>query len=114
MWQLKHYDEANYNCMHFVADVHKELTGCDIFDAVHTLCRTQTERSIKRSQLARFQPQTTPTENSIVSMRHSTGLHHVGIYHQNHVMHLTHSGMQFVPLHIIREQYQTVRFYLYE
>lgn len=105
------YDDKAYNCLHYAVERYQQLTGVDVGLYVSELMTGKAERRINPAKLANFRQIDTPVSPCFVVMK--AGVVHGGIYHDGLIHHLTPSGEQAVPLHIIKLNYPKVQFYAF-
>lgn len=105
------YDRKSYNCGHFVADVWRDLTGQDIYEAVSGLAQPTGKGRAVLKQLRAFARLREPVSPCIVLLSPPRGLTHVGVYLRGRVLHITESGVGFDHIDVAAVGFNTVRFY---
>lgn len=101
------YDAKHYNCLHFVVDKYRELTGVDIGLFVADLAD---DRRIVPSKLKRLRRVAEPISPCVAVMR---GVEpHAGIYHNGQILHLNEQGVHCQPPHIAEIQHGAIHYYV--
>lgn len=102
----KTYDEKNYNCLHFAAEVWKELTNQDLFELIENIINGKINKETKYQ----FESLTKATSPCIVIMKRRGCNSHVGIFYDNRVIHLTELGVECYNLDIASRGFNKLRF----
>jgi hypothetical protein len=102
----KQYDEQNYNCLHFAADVWKDLTGTDIIDNINKILNSH----LTKNEMRLFKKLNCPQSPCIVLMQRRNCRPHVGIYIDNYVFHLTENGPHYLKLEIATRGFTKLRY----
>lgn len=101
------YDAKTYNCLHFVVDRYKALTGVDIGLFMDDLADN---REIVPSKLKRLRRVDAPSSPCIAVMR---GIEpHAGVYHNGQILHLNEQGVHCQPPHIAEIQHGAIHYYV--
>lgn len=106
------YDANKYHCVHFVVDAAKYLFDVDY--SSHFLGLTGTvDESLKASRRNFNQAKKLekPVNNCIVLMTNLMNRSHVGLFYDNHVLHLSEQGALFQTLRTLDRHYSRFRFY---
>lgn len=91
------YHQTEYNCLHFVAEVWKYITGQDFGE--------------KFRGRDRFKRVPHPISPCIVIMQQKVGVTHAGVYLNQKVIHIHPAGVEFLPLEIATRGCKKLRFY---
>lgn len=102
----RQYDEVNYNCMHFAAEIWKELTGKDFLNLINGIIN----KNLNKTNKYEFEHLTAPSSPCIVIMKRRGCTSHVGIYFDNRVIHLTELGVECYSLEIASRGFNKLRF----
>jgi len=107
----KKYNSKNYNCLHFVKDVYKELFEIDIENVFRGLfdgpgCRKPSVVGLE--QLSRLERPISPCIALFQANRRSP---HVGIWLGGRILHLSTNGAEWTPLESFMLDFNKVRFY---
>lgn len=100
------YDEKKYNCLHFAAEIWKELTGKDLIGLMDEI----TTRKLHKTDMQQFEYLSKPISPCIVLMKRRRCTPHVGIFFQDRVIHLTELGVECFPLDIASRGFNKVSF----
>jgi hypothetical protein len=103
----KRFIEGRYECLHFVIDVWRDLTGTDLARPLERLLSAQ---KVDRATAAAFETIGAPGACCLVLLQAPFVRPHVGIWIDNKVLHLTQSGVEYVDLTIVMRNHKTVRF----
>lgn len=87
----KQYNERNYNCLHFIADIWKHLTGKDVYFIINEMMNNS---KISISNIQNFKVLSEPETPCIVVMRRANCTPHVGIYIDRKIIHITEQGVE--------------------
>lgn len=107
----RRYHIDNYNCAHFLADAWQHVTGDDIREHLQGWLRPVPDRQFIKSDIAWFEIIGRPESPCIVVFQGKNKSPHVGLFYCNRVLHITESGVHFVPLDLARIGFSRVRFY---
>jgi len=107
----RNYNEQSYNCLHFSREVWIALTGNDISEALQGLLGRVSQRGISKHTLNAFTRFECPQEPCIVLMQRPRTSPHMGVYLRGKVLHITHQGVEFMPLDLAMRGFKSVRFY---
>lgn len=107
----RRYDEANYNCAHFVAEVWEHVTGQDLRGQFDGFLLPPKNRFVRPAIRRGFVKLEKPTKCCIVVFHKLTGSAHVGIYINGNVLHIQRIGVRFQPLELAILGFKTYRFY---
>lgn len=93
---LTRYRKKGYDCSDFAAEVLNVPT-----------------EAIAGALAARkgWRPTRVPVERSLVLLRRNSAPPHVGIYLQKGVLHLGERSAMWQPMHVIKRDYNNLRFY---
>jgi hypothetical protein len=105
------YDHSRYNCAHFVAEVWNEITGQDITESLAGFLLPPRERSAAFELRRKFIPLRRPETPCIALLQRSGFPPHVGLFINRRILHITESGVHFLPPAIIMFGFKTMRFY---
>jgi hypothetical protein len=105
------YNERNYNCAHFVAEVWATLFDRDITHALHTFLTPKEARSAPGAIRHAFKHLSCPQTPCVVLMTRPHTTPHVGIYLDGKVLHITEHSVQYVPLEVAAQAFRVVKFY---
>ncbi len=106
------FDRDNYHCVHFLIDAGKYL-----FDYDFSYCFLGLTGSLDNTLVINKESMqqgvlvTTPSTGTIVLMMTLDNRHHVGLYYDRRILHLSENGTRFETLRGIKRQYKKVRFY---
>jgi hypothetical protein len=108
----KVYDDANYNCAHFVVDAVKLETGQDLGSVLCGVLRPSTDRQVDHAWRTIFKRAAQPVSPCLVVMQGcgAAGTH-LGLYLRGGVAHLTRKGPEYVPIDVATLGFQKVRYY---
>jgi hypothetical protein len=100
------YNDKNYNCLHFAADIWFDLTGNNVIQAMHKIMNN----GLTKTEMRLFEKLTCPQSPCIVLMQRPRCTPHVGIYIDGSVFHLTEVGPQYLQLEIATRHFKTLRY----
>jgi hypothetical protein len=100
-----------YNCAHFAEEVWLALTGECLSDRAGHLLRTGVQPDLRASEVSKFEKLPAPVDPSLVVMRRRGASPHVGVYTRGKVLHLQHSGVEFMELEVATRGFSKVSFY---
>ena len=103
---LRAYDRKKYNCLSFAADVWLELTGKDDLRKASSFF-PQGEGQKAKSVFRRIDKPVSPCLALFKSKRE----HHIGVWHEGRVLHLSDNGAVYQFLDVIMLSFDSVRFY---
>lgn len=108
------YRPGQYNCLHFAADVWRDLTGEDLHEHLAGLIGGRLgDRAATRHTLASFTFLDKPHGRCLVLMQRPRRQPHIGVWLNGSVLHLQSTfGVQFMPLHIAAFGFKKVRFFV--
>lgn len=98
------YDKDSYHCEHFLIDVYREFTGVDL------TTKLLTSGFFHVSNLRNFVKVDKPSEHTIVLFR-DTNKAHVGLWHDNKVLHLDTKGVVLQHVDIVKMGFKRVDYY---
>jgi len=110
----KVYDEKNYNCSHFAAEVWKDLTGIDISNLigqVYTSRRANAHKAELRQFLGAFQALEKPVSPCIALFILPRKTTHVGIVLDGRILHIGPKGVEWTFAETIMINFKKVRYY---
>lgn len=102
MMRIEYSD--NYHCEHFTIDAYRFLTGNDISEYL-----LSGDYALPIN-LRNFTKLAEPKQHCIVLMR-DTDKAHIGVWHDNAVLHLGDNGVVSQPLIIAQRGFKRVNFY---
>ena len=107
----KQYDDDNYDCLHFACEIYHQLTDIDISDDVFVICPNTGKRLVNPQKLREYQPLTAPKSPCFALMHRDDGRTHAGIFIDGCIVHLTKSGLQYLPPHLLTATYPKINYY---
>lgn len=107
----RQYNEGDYNCAHFVAEVWEHLSGADIRETLNGLLLPPKSRFVRGAMRREFVRLEKPKNPCIVLMHRKGDAAHVGLFMCNKVLHIRREGVAFQPLDIAMMGFKTYRFY---
>lgn len=108
----KRFDADHYHCVHFVVDA-----GIHLFDYDFSHCFIGLQGSLNgplnlsKTNFEQGKEIERPSQGSIVLMKTLDNKHHVGLYYESRVLHLSETGPLFETLRSINRLYKDLRFY---
>lgn len=105
------YDIDTYNCVHFLCDAWRHITGEDLAGRMSGWLCAVSEKRFLREQVQQFERLSHPVSPCIVLLQSHHQSPHVGLYYRNKVLHLSHDGVQYMPLNVVASGFKRVRFY---
>lgn len=100
-----------YNCLDFVREVWKYLTGEDVTDKLTGLIGDFDKRKANLSGVKAFKRLQQPVDPCFVVMQRFKYVPHCGIYLDGRILHLKDNGVEFQPLIVAQSYFQIVRYY---
>lgn len=107
----KRFDANNYHCVHFVIDAGKHLFNHNFSHCFIGLTSSLNSLNLSRTNFTQAEQIEKPMPGSIVLMLTLDNKHHVGLYYDNRVLHLSETGARFETLRSIKRQYKNLRYY---
>jgi hypothetical protein len=107
----KEYDEATYNCAHFVVDAVKLETGHDLGALLCGVLRPAADRLVDPNWRHIFKRTAKPVSPCLVVMQGGVDSTHLGLFLRGSVAHLTRKGAEYVPIEVATVGFRTVRYY---
>lgn len=108
----KKFDRDHYHCVHFTVDAGKHLFNYDFSHCFIGLTGSLNgPLNLSRTNFEQAEQIERPKLGSIVLMLTLDNKHHVGIYYDNRVLHLSETGPRFETLRSIKRQYKNLRYY---
>jgi len=111
----RRYSPGAYNCLHFAADVWRDLAGEDIAERLSGLLTNGlASRDVTRKTLRAFRVvEDAPPFNCLVIMQRPRATPHIGVWIRGRVLHLqSRIGVSHLPLHVATFGYRKVRFFV--
>jgi hypothetical protein len=102
----KTYDEKNYNCLHFAADIWYELTGINLISDINKIINSR----LTKSEIKHFEKLNCPQTPCVVFMQRKNCRPHVGIHIDGSIFHLTELGPQYLKIDIVRRGFTKLRY----
>lgn len=106
----KVYDDANYNCAHFVIEIWKRCLGFEV-NALASFLTGRSSRVIDSSARKAFTRLTEPRQWCLVLFHTSRTAPHVGIWLNGRVIHNSKSGVHWVDLEAAMLGFNKVSYY---
>ncbi len=105
----REYDREKFHCLHFSSEAWELITG----DASLTAVREADLQSLAmRAVFRQYRRVAGPTDTpSLVLMENLSGEQHMGVCLHHRLLHLVHTGPQFLPFDAITPLYRNLRFY---
>lgn len=94
----------DYHCEHFLIDAYAFLTGRNLAN------KLLSGGHFAVYQLRNFKKITMPRQHCIVLLRDKNKAH-VGVWHDNQILHLVSSGVVLQPLEMAKRGFKRVDFY---
>lgn len=101
----------SYNCLDFVREVWKELTGDDIVERLTMLQGRFSERHVGTG-LRQFVKLDSPVSPCIVAFQRVRLTPHVGIYLDGKVLHLCDRGVEYQPMNVVKSYFRRINYYV--
>ncbi|MEC7118978.1 MAG: hypothetical protein VXW65_03615 [Pseudomonadota bacterium] len=106
------YHKQRYNCVHFLCDAWKLVTGDDLSARSAGVMRAVSDgKGLQRDDTRAFERLPKPESPCIVLMHGRNKSPHVGLFYRHKVLHITEQGVQYMPLAIASIGFDRVRFY---
>lgn len=105
------YNETEYNCAHFAAEVWQAATGQDIRELLAGFLLPPGRRIVNPEIRRSFLRLRSPGGVCLVLMHRNKGAAHVGVFIKGRVLHIRREGVGFQLLEIATLGFKTVRFY---
>jgi hypothetical protein len=105
------YHRQKYNCVHFSCDAWRHITGFDLAGRAAGVLRAVSEGQLLPSDMRAFKRLAKPVSPCIVLFNGRHVQAHIGVYYNGKVLHITESGVQYMPLDIALIGFESVRFY---
>lgn len=103
----KTYHKRNYNCCHFVIDAFKIVNGKDISGIFESAARMK----MNSRELCGLKECEKGNIVLAIFQNYDTGDVHVGIRIGNQILHITESGVSYVPLPVVMTNFKKVRYF---
>jgi len=105
------YNDAKYNCAHFVCEVWKELNNQDISEALTWAKTGRSLRVMDAHRLGQFERILAPVSPCLALFQANQGASHVGIWLDGKILHLAQNGVEWTYLETVMIGFRNVRFY---
>lgn len=105
----RRWRRGEYTCLDHASEVWAALTGEPLHEDVRAFLE---RRTLGRAARLRIRRLPGPVDPCVVLFRNAAGSH-LGVYLRGRVLHLSErAGAQFVPLHVARISFTSVKFYV--
>lgn len=105
------YDIDKYNCVHFLCDAWKHITGEDLAARMSGWLCAVSEKRFLKEQVRQFERLAQPVSPCIVLFQAPGESPHVGLFYRGKVLHIEQTGVQYMPLNVVAFGFNRVRFY---
>lgn len=108
---LKKYDDANYNCSHFVVDAWKMITGIDISDLMLGFMAKKQDRKMFSITRRTFKEVDYKGGNPLLVLMSKPNYRHIGVLYNRKVLHIQKTGVEYLNIDIASRGFNSVRFF---
>lgn len=105
------YDRRRYDCLHFAADVWRDLTGEDLRERLAGLLGAPADRHVRLRHLRAFRHLAAPRSPCLVLFQRPRTPPHIGVFLRGRVLHLREQGAVHQPLELAALGWTSVRCY---
>lgn len=105
------YDINTYNCVHFLCEAWKHVTGQNLSHRLEGFLQPASARVFKKSEIKQLTKLEGPADPCIVVLHKPRHSPHVGMFLRGKVLHISALGVQYQPLHVVQIGFNRVSFY---
>ena len=107
----KAYDDDNYDCLHFACELYHEMTDINVSDSVFVIDQQTGKRLVNPQTLRDYTALPMPKSPCFALMHRHDSKTHAGVYIDGCIVHLTKSGLQYLPPHLLTATYPKINYY---
>ena len=104
---FRRYDAEKYNCVHFVDEVWRELTG----DSLRESLGAAFDRNVSLGMRRGFRSLAVPVSPCVALLRRRGADAHIGIYLDRSIFHIRETGVELMPVDVVARGFDRLGFY---